>query len=483
MEKRTPTTATFDVQMPIEGRNRAIIEAVTPEVDGGRFPIKRVIGDEVRVEADIFTDGHDAVTACLRYRKSGETRWNEVEFLPLVNDRWQASFQVSELGRYQYTVIAWVDHLKSWRRDLQKKIDAGQQSLVDIRIGAELIEAAASRADGEPKSALEAWALDLNSSSDLDKATSRALDDDLMTIALSYRDERFITTYSHVLGVVVDRKRAEFSSWYELFPRSAGTAETHGTFKDVEKILPYVASMGFDVLYLPPIHPIGRSFRKGKNNVTESQVDDTGSPWAIGASEGGHKSILPELGTLEDFQHLVNSAAEHGLELAMDAAFQTSPDHPYVKQHAEWYRHRPDGTIQYAENPPKKYQDIYPFEFESESWRDLWQELKSVFDFWIDQGIRIFRVDNPHTKPFAFWEWIINVAEGGTSRFDFPIGGIHPSEGDVSAGQAWVHSVLHVFCVAQRELGDPGLPDGGDDVASQRLLPPQPLAQYSRYPD
>lgn len=413
MEKRPPNriekNTIPDFRLPENGRARAVIEGVSPAIDCGRFAIKRVIGDEVVVEADIFTDGHDAVSGCLLFRKSTTDVWNRTEFEPLVNDRWRASFDVTELGRYRYTLVAWVDHIKTWRRDLQTKIEAGQHTLVDIQIGVEMIESAASRAHGDDRVALEIWARELRGLSNLGQATERALDDALILIASSYPNEEFTTRYPGELEVIVDRKLAEFSSWYELFPRSMGPHGRHGTFKDVERLLPYVAGMGFDVLYLPPIHPIGRSFRKGKNNVTDAAADDTGSPWAIGASEGGHKSILPDLGDLDDFQHLVRAARDHGLELAMDIAFQTSPDHPYVSEHRDWFRQRPDGTIQYAENPPKKYQDIYPFEFETGSWRALWGELKSIFDFWIKQGIRIFRVDNPHTKPFAFWEWVITT--------------------------------------------------------------------------
>ena len=395
-------------EFPKHGRNRTAIEAVTPEIDNGRFPIKRVVGDRVVVEADIFADGHDVVSGILKYRKAGEDEWCETRFEPLVNDRWSAQFTVEELGRYEYTLVGWVDHLRSWRRDIAKKVDAAQHNMVDLEIGVGLIREAAERAGGRDRKALTTWAKEISEAGDLERATDRALDDRMMDLALAFPDLRFATHYPLVLEVVVDRKRAEFSSWYELFPRSTGSDNVHGTFKDVEKLLPYVAGMGFDVLYLPPIHPIGQSFRKGKNNVTESKSDDTGSPWAIGGKEGGHKSIHPDLGTLDDFRHLVTTAADAGLEIAMDAAFQTSPDHPYVSEHAEWYRKRPDGTIQYAENPPKKYQDIYPFEFESDAWHDLWSELRSIFQFWIDQGIRIFRVDNPHTKPFVFWEWVIN---------------------------------------------------------------------------
>ena len=394
-------------RLPETGRNRAVIEGVTPEVDCGRFPIKRIVGDTVVVEADIFTDGHDSISGELLYRFEQETNWTHVTFKPLVNDRWQAEFTVSRIGRYQYTVVAWVDHLKTWRREFDARVAAGQHSLIDVKIGAGYISDYASRAVGADAATLANWARELSDSNDIDSATATALDDERLATALSYPDERLQTRYALELEIVVDRERARFSTWYELFPRSTGSNGAHGTFRDVEQLLPYIANMGFDVLYMPPIHPIGRGFRKGKNNSVAASADDTGSPWAIGAAEGGHQSILPELGTLEDFRHLVGAASVHGLEIALDIAFQTSPDHPFVVEHPEWFRWRPDGTVQYAENPPKKYQDIYPFEFETAAWRELWQELRNVFVFWIEQGVHIFRVDNPHTKPFAFWEWVI----------------------------------------------------------------------------
>ncbi len=327
MEKATTkkqVTRTPD-GLPEHGRLRAIIEGVSPEIDCGRYAVKRVIGDEVVVEADIFTDGHDSVAGRLLYRRNDVNTWTEVAFEPLVNDRWRASFRVGDIGRYQYTLLAWVDHLSTWRRDLQKKIDADQHTLTDIKIGVKMIESAASRASAEHRETLNSWARELNQATDLARAAERALDDELYLVALSYPDEEFITRYPKLLDVIVDRKRAEFGSWYELFPRSAGADGAHGTFKDVENLLPYVAGMGFDVLYLPPIHPIGHSFRKGKNNVTDAGPDDSGSPWAIGAAEGGHKSILPELGALEDFRHLVEAAHDHGLELAMDHRLSDVP--------------------------------------------------------------------------------------------------------------------------------------------------------------
>ncbi len=401
-----------DVLKNIAGLQRVVIEAVEPELDGGRFSIKRVTGESVIVEADIFADGHDHVAAVLLYRWAGEAEWISVPMTPLGNDRWQAEFPCSSLGEYRYTIEAWPDTIETWRADLLKRIEAGQDISVDLLIGAQLIEAAASRANGADSDRLFRWASILRDPpgdeyrDEYRKAA--AVREDLLEIARHYPDRRFVTRYEKELTVLVDREKARFSTWYELFPRStAPEPGRHGTFRDCESWLPYVASMGFDVLYLPPIHPIGRSFRKGRNNAVNAEPDDVGSPWAIGSVEGGHTSIHPQLGTLDDFRRLVRKAHDSGIEIALDIAFQASPDHPYVRNHPEWFRMRPDGTIQYAENPPKKYQDIYPFDFSSDEWTELWHELKSVFDFWIDAGVHIFRVDNPHTKPFAFWEWLI----------------------------------------------------------------------------
>lgn len=392
--------------LPEEGRKRVIVEGVEPEIDGGRFPIKRINGEETVVEANILADGHDALACALLYRKEGEADWIEVGMEALGNDRWRGAFTVQELGIYQYTVQGWVDHYKTWSRDLAKRVQAGQDVTVDLLIGAELVEKAARQASGMDENWLSIFAKALRGGGE--EGARQALSPELSRLMALYGERLFVTTYDKILHVVVDRERARFGAWYELFPRScSAVAGQHGTFKDVEALLPYVAGMGFDVLYLPPIHPIGSSFRKGRNNATAAGPGDPGSPWAIGSAEGGHKSIHPELGTLEDFRHLVAAAREYDIELALDIAFQCSPDHPYVSQHPEWFRQRPDGTIQYAENPPKKYQDIYPFDFETEGWRELWDELKSIFEFWIEQGVRIFRVDNPHTKPFPFWEWVI----------------------------------------------------------------------------
>ena len=392
--------------LPEEGRSRVIIEAVQPEIDGGRFPIKRIVGEETVVEADILADGHDALSCRLLYRREAETEWSEAPMEPLGNDRWRGSFRVQELGRYRYTVLGWVDHFKSWSRGLEKRVQAGQDVTIDLLIGAEIVEGAARQASSMNAKWLSIYADALRAGGD--EGTKQALSLELARLMSICGERHFVTTYDKDLVVVVDRERARFGAWYELFPRSCATEPGgHGTFKDVEKRLEYVAAMGFDVLYLPPIHPIGISFRKGRNNSTIATPDDPGSPWAIGSALGGHKAIHPELGSLKDFRHLVEAAAKFNIDLALDIAFQCSPDHPYVKEHPEWFRQRPDGTVQYAENPPKKYQDIYPFDFETPQWRELWEELKSVFQFWIEQGVHIFRVDNPHTKAFPFWEWVI----------------------------------------------------------------------------
>jgi starch synthase (maltosyl-transferring) len=394
-------------------RARVVIENVEPQVDHGRFAIKRVVGDRVVVEADVFADGHDVVSAKIEFRHDNDVVWTSTAMRPLGNDRWTAEFTVQHLGRYIYRVSGWVDHFATWRRDLQKRIAADQDIGVDLLIGAELLErAAAAVVSGRSREQLEAFADRLRDDTTRTNVSTFVGDPELSQLVSHGGPFCSEVTQSAEFPIMVDRPKAAFSAWYEMFPRSAGSgaegARRHGTLKDVEDWLPYVAEMGFDVLYLPPIHPIGHSHRKGLNNAPSANPDDVGSPWGIGAQEGGHKSIHPQLGTMEDFRALIAAAELHGIELALDIAFQASPDHPYVREHPEWFRQRPDGTIQYAENPPKKYQDIYPFDFECGAWQSLWRELRSVFQFWIDEGVRIFRVDNPHTKPFAFWEWVIN---------------------------------------------------------------------------
>ena len=392
---------------PAEGRARAVIEDIAPQVDHGRFAVKRVIGDRVVVEADCFADGHDVLACVLRFRHDDDKTWSEAPMTALGNDRWRGEFIAEALGRYNYTVCAWVDSFLSWRHDFERRVDA-EDIRVAASVGAQLLEAAGGRAHGEDRRQLAQAARQLRGGADAEALRKVALDEAMAVIAQRYPDRTSQTTYPVEFPLVVDRKRAGFSSWYELFPRStAATPGGHGTFRDCEARLPYVAAMGFDVLYLSPIHPIGRIRRKGPNNTLTAGADDVGSPWAIGAAEGGHKALHPQLGTLADFRNLLARARSLGLEVALDVAFQCAPDHPYVEAHPEWFKHRPDGSVQYAENPPKKYQDIYPFNFESEQWPALWEELFSVLAFWVGEGVRIFRVDNPHTKPFAFWEWAI----------------------------------------------------------------------------
>jgi starch synthase (maltosyl-transferring) len=370
------------------------------------------MGEVVVVEADVFADGHDQVGCQILFWHDG-SKEQTAPMRSLGNDRWRGSFRVNQLGRYGYTVEGWSDRFQTWRSELLKRVAAEQDVRIELLIGAELIEEAAVRATGEDASILGDWARRIRDTNEpggtgTESGSAVALEEWGLEVIQRYPDLQFATRYEKPLAITVDREKARFSTWYELFPRSCSPQPGHhGTFADCEAWLPYVASMGFDVVYLPPVHPIGCSFRKGKNNSPSALPEDVGSPWAIGSSIGGHKSVHPELGTLEDFRRFVGKAAEHDLEVALDIAFQCTPDHPYVRQHPEWFRTRPDGTIQYAENPPKKYQDIYPLDFETSSWSALWEELKSVFQFWIDQGVRIFRVDNPHTKAFAFWEWVI----------------------------------------------------------------------------
>jgi starch synthase (maltosyl-transferring) len=392
----------------VEGRVRAVIDAISPSVDGGRFAVKRITGDPVTIEADCFGDGHDALRVLLLWRGEGDAAWHEVEMAHLGNDRWCAAFVAGAPGAYRYTVTAWVDHFTSWRNEFARREDPEDLRIAALA-GAGLFEEAASRAKGADRRRLNDCAALLKAEGDLKKLRALALDEEFAQIAARYPDRRLAATWPAEMPLVVERERARYSAWYELFPRSTAAPgpKRHGTFRDCEARLAYVAELGFDVLYLPPIHPIGREKRKGRNNALVATADDVGSPWAIGAAEGGHKSVHPALGTLADFRKLVAAAHERGIEIALDIAFQCAPDHPYVKEHPQWFRWRPDGTVQYAENPPKKYQDIYPFNFDCDDWRALWQELKSVMDFWIGEGVKIFRVDNPHTKTFAFWEWAI----------------------------------------------------------------------------
>lgn len=397
-------------RMPADGRVRAIVEGVAPAIEGGRFAVKRVIGDEMVVEADCFTDGHDQLMCVLYYRHDDEAIWSEARMQALGNDRWRASFSCARLGTWHYKVSARVDVFLSWRAEFARRVDA-EDLRIAARVGADLIAAAAQRAQGDDSVRLGEWGIRLLNALDLETLKREAQDERLGALALAYPDTGIPPASSAECRVTVDRERARYSAWYELFPRSAGRAGEHGNFDDVIRQLPEVAEMGFDVLYLPPIHPIGREQRKGPNNTLTAGESDVGSPWAIGAQEGGHKALHPQLGTQADFRRLVQAARDHGMELALDIAYQCAPDHPYVREYPGWFRWRPDGKVQYAENPPKKYQDIYPFDFTCNDWQNLWFELGSVLEFWIAEGVRIFRIDNPHTKPFPFWEWVIAMVK------------------------------------------------------------------------
>jgi len=391
---------------PKEGRHRVVLENVSPVIENGRFPVKRVRGEVVCVEMDVLVDGHDHVAGVLRYRHESSDAWQDVPMRPLGNDRWQAEFTVTELGRYHFTAEAWVDHFGSWSHDLSRRPEEDPDLPLVFRMGADMVRTAAARAPGPAAGRLQEIAAQLEAHEPLAERRKVALSAETAELMSRYAERAFVTRLERDHAVTVDRELARFSAWYEFFPRSC-TGDRHGRFRDCEAMLAYVAAMGFDVVYLPPIHPIGETYRKGRNNTLAAGRDDVGSPWAIGGRAGGHKHIHPDLGTIEDFRRFRDRAGELGMELALDIAFQCSPDHPYIKEHPEWFRHRPDGSIQYAENPPKKYQDIYPFDFESADWQGLWTELASVVRFWIDQGVRIFRVDNPHTKAFPFWEWLI----------------------------------------------------------------------------
>ena len=446
-----------DAALPdLQDRGRVIVERVYPEIDGGRFPIKRSVGERVTVSADVFADGHEKLAGVVKYRQVPAGRpshgiqgsaepaprtesrpgpverpapsetdpaWQEVPLIARDNDRWEATFTVTGLGEYEYTIEAWVDRFASWLKALVAKTDANQDVASELLEGAELIQTAAAAAGrpapADPRSAGPAPRTDENlrllEIADLLRSDApqvarvwAARDPSLLTLMDARPDRSASTTYERTLRCVVDSTLARSGAWYEMFPRSVTTDPARsGTFREAESRLTDIAAMGFDVVYLPPVHPIGETHRKGRNNSLKAAAGDPGSPWAIGSAAGGHTAVEPGLGTIDDFDRFVRFANRLGMEVALDIAFQASPDHPWVRQHPEWFRHRPDGSIKYAENPPKKYQDIYPIDFESAEWESLWNGLKDVFLFWIGHGVRIFRVDNPHTKSFRFWEWVI----------------------------------------------------------------------------
>ncbi len=396
------------ISKTIQGQQRVIIENISPQLDSGRYAIKAFEGDTIKVEADIFLDGHDQLAAKLLYKFSTDEDWIETTMNFVNNDHYEASFQVSKNGFYTYTIQAWVDNAATWHHEIDMKIKDGQHVNIELLVGANIIEKMMKIASKEDKAELKAIANLFKDSNTYNEAIAFIYNHKLHEWIEKYPDRQHATIHRH-LKVWVDREKAAFSAWYSMFPRSASVKKgQHGTFKDVEEnVLPRLKSLGFDVLYIPPIHPIGKQFRKGKNNSTTCQEGEPGVPYGIGSELGGHTAILPELGTLDDLKHLIGACKEMGIELAMDLAIQCSPDHPWAKEHPEWFKIRPDGTIQYAENPPKKYQDIYPINFETENWKELWEELKSIIMTWADWGVRILRIDNPHTKPFAFWEWVI----------------------------------------------------------------------------
>jgi starch synthase (maltosyl-transferring) len=395
------------MELPEDGRRRAFIEQVRPAVDCGRAPVKRTLGETIDVQADVLVEGHEQIACALLHARHGSTSWTTVPMTPLGDDSWAASFVPDALGRHRYTVAAWIDAFATWRAKFVRRTEHDDIELA-LREGAELVRSAAARARGAERGALLAYAAVLEGDEALDERRRSALTQALRELMAAAPDRSLETVYAPALEAVVEQPLARFSAWYEFFPRSAVDAPSrHGTLASAARRLRYAAEMGFDVVYLPPIHPIGISHRKGRNNGLQAVAGDPGSPWAIGSAHGGHKSVHIELGTLEDFARFREEAKRLGLEIALDIAFQCSPDHPYVAEHPLWFAHRPDGSVQYAENPPKKYEDIYPLDFGSAEWSPLWQELRDVVLFWIAAGIRVFRVDNPHTKPFAFWGWLI----------------------------------------------------------------------------
>jgi starch synthase (maltosyl-transferring) len=402
--RRTSRSASEE-RIRILAGSRVVIENVQPQIDGGRYPVKRVLGDSLTVTADIFLDGHEKLAACVKHRQEGDADWQELAMEPLGNDRWAAVIPLRTNAFHYYTVEAWHDRFGSWRAEYLAKRKAGQATGLDLAEGIEMVRAVVERAAGADRQLLDSVIGPRSAESQ--EREEIVLSEPMQRIMRRYTERGEVSRFPHELSVIVDRLAAQYSAWYELFPRSqTDDPRRHGTFDDVIARLPYVRDLGFDVLYFPPIHPIGTTNRKGRNNSLTAVPGDPGSPYAIGAKEGGHAAVHPELGTIDDFRRLVVAAHDHGLEIALDFAVQCSLDHPWIKEHPEWFSWRTDGTIKYAENPPKKYEDIVNVDFQA-GLPDLWFALRDVVLFWIDQGVKIFRVDNPHTKPFAFWEWMI----------------------------------------------------------------------------
>jgi len=390
-------------------RRPIVIEHVRPAVDDGRYPVKREVGNDLEVTADIFKEGHDVLAAVIRYRARDDARWGEAPLRLVDNDGWAGSFPLEANTRYLFTIEAWTDVFGSWVEEMGRRITARQTDLSsELLEGAALVRSAQARAAGEDADRLARALARLAAADSQDARLHLLLDARVREAMARAQERRDLTRFDRELEVIVDRPEAGYASWYELFPRSQGRiAGRHGTFDACIERLPDIQRMGFDVVYLPPIHPIGRAHRKGPNNAIEAGPTDPGSPWAIGGPEGGHTALHPELGTFEDFGRFVKAAQGLGMEVALDFAIQCSPDHPWVREHPEWFYQRPDGTIKYAENPPKKYEDIYPLNFACADWAALWDELLRVVLFWVGHGVRTFRVDNPHTKPLDFWRWLI----------------------------------------------------------------------------
>ena len=405
LETRIPAAADLE-SMPGE-ETRIVIEAVQPQIDGGGYPVKRVVGDTVDVFADIFRDGHDLLAAVVKYRRSGEESWREAPMHFVDNDRWTGRFRLDDTGRWEFTIEAWTDYYGSWHRDMQKRVAAYQDVTGELKEGHKLAAAALERAAGEDRTQLAA-AIDTVANGGFETALQTLMDDAFSALVRRYPDRSTASQFAPTLGVYSDRERARFSSWYELFPRSYSPEPgRHGTFRDAAARLPAVRDLGFDIVYLPPIHPIGTTNRKGRNNTLIAEPGDVGSPWAIGAADGGHDAIHAELGNAEDFAFFVERTRELGMEVALDFAIQCSPDHPWVKDHTDWFFLRADESIRFAENPPKKYEDIYPVNFYGPDREALWLELLRIVRLWVGRGVRVFRVDNPHTKSVPFWGWLI----------------------------------------------------------------------------
>ncbi|WP_282043513.1 alpha-1,4-glucan--maltose-1-phosphate maltosyltransferase [Winogradskyella flava] len=389
-------------------QKRVVIDAVKPQINCGEFFIKRVVNEVINIDANVLVDGHDVIAASVLFKHEKAKKWEEVRMQLIENDEWKASFTVAKQGFYAYKVQGWVDYALNWQHGIERKIEDGQHVKSELLEGISYLEPLLKKVKGKDKNYLEKCIEFFSQDKHYDKAINEAQSERLHSIFYTY-PEKVLVNETKELQVYVDRKKARFSTWYEFFPRSTSEKESvHGTFKDCERLLPRVADMGFDTLYFPPIHPIGEINRKGKNNTTEAKDGDVGSAWGIGSKDGGHKTIHPQLGSVADFKRLVKKAKDLGVEVAMDYALQAAPDHPWVTEHPEWFKWRPDGTVQYAENPPKKYQDILPIYWESKDYKNLWNECLDTMLYWVDCGINVFRVDNPHTKPYYFWNWLIS---------------------------------------------------------------------------